>query len=587
MPQTEGVATMKTAAKPKNKLIVHPKPTAIVVKQLYGTAFRCGEPECGRPLYRVNDETGETVLNSQVAHIHARSEGGPRWKEGMSAEENRSPDNLMPLCFEHAFEIDQSEKDYPAELLFGWKKDQLAECRELQKSWTLTDDEADEVRRRSFDSREQGHATASAHAVMQAIKEVGVLIELAQSLRRFPAGIAAEWRSRLAQANATSFMYDAGTGERLLVDLSRGERRDLSTRLRQALADACAGLESQVATVKGLALAISIETALAPWCSWLRLATDDVMHASARWPANGAEDDTQLRDALENLERSSLALGKKARGEEAEQPPEVTKTDVSAPQETDSQRRGREHREVLDAARPWSRVDHLDFDVAVYDALLKASTYAAGLPTIPTLMSLDLEATARLAARVARNADEETQLALVAQARGLSPLAVASALLWNIAQVAEDASVTTVQVSATEALMELLRDESWSTVTVWEDNAMHGRRLLGLTEYLVGSDHVRTRIRDALEADSSLIRPMLVALAQWGESRDSETFTELLGLICSIRDLPEWLPTSSIVAAIENEMPEVKPRRDDDGADPDPERLAGQLLHLAGRDQGI
>lgn len=46
VPQTEGVATKKTAAKPNKKLIVHPKPTTTVVKQLYGTAFRCGEPEC-------------------------------------------------------------------------------------------------------------------------------------------------------------------------------------------------------------------------------------------------------------------------------------------------------------------------------------------------------------------------------------------------------------------------------------------------------------------------------------------------------------------------------------------------------------
>jgi hypothetical protein len=34
VPQTEGVATKKTAAKPNKKLIVHPKPTTTVVKQL-------------------------------------------------------------------------------------------------------------------------------------------------------------------------------------------------------------------------------------------------------------------------------------------------------------------------------------------------------------------------------------------------------------------------------------------------------------------------------------------------------------------------------------------------------------------------
>jgi len=78
---------------------------------------------------------------------------------------------------------------------------------------------------------------------------------------------------------------------------------------------------------------------------------------------------------------------------------------------------------------------------------------------------------------------------------------------------------------------------------------------------------------------------MLVALAQWGETRDFETFTEVLGLTCSIRELPKWLPTNSMVSAIEREMPDVKPSRDDDWGDPDPKRLAGQLLHLAGREK--
>ncbi len=46
---------------------------------------------CPQPLYRVS-ESGERVLNSRVAHIHARSEGGPRWNPTMTAEENRAYD---------------------------------------------------------------------------------------------------------------------------------------------------------------------------------------------------------------------------------------------------------------------------------------------------------------------------------------------------------------------------------------------------------------------------------------------------------------------------------------------------------------
>ena len=65
----------------KRKPIVHKKPLPATVRQLYGTAFRCGKPDCGRPLYKLNDETGEVVLNSHVAHLCARSEGGPRWNQ--------------------------------------------------------------------------------------------------------------------------------------------------------------------------------------------------------------------------------------------------------------------------------------------------------------------------------------------------------------------------------------------------------------------------------------------------------------------------------------------------------------------------
>ncbi|WP_146060353.1 hypothetical protein [Amycolatopsis sp. CA-128772] len=59
--------------KGKRKPIVHRKPVLATVRQLYGTAFRCGKPDCGKPLYKMNDETGETLLNSRVSHICAEA----------------------------------------------------------------------------------------------------------------------------------------------------------------------------------------------------------------------------------------------------------------------------------------------------------------------------------------------------------------------------------------------------------------------------------------------------------------------------------------------------------------------------------
>lgn len=579
MPQTGLVAT-------KNTGIVHPKPTLTVIKQLYGTAFRCGEPECRRPLYRVNDDTGDTILNSEVAHIHARSEGGPRWKEGMTADENRSPDNLIPLCFEHAWEIDTSEDDYPADLLRSWKAAQLAECIALQKSWSLTDAEAEEIEQRSFEAREHGHAAASAATIMQAITEAGVLRELARNLRRGPSAIASEWRQRHRHANASSLIYDAQTGERLEVELSFGERRELAARLSQELTTACAALETQAAKVKGLALALSVDSALAPWCVWLERAVDEVVLASGRWPAGGAEDDDTLGTALENLRTASLLLGRKSRGEEVSQPPEVLPEAATEPAESETQRRAREHRAVLEAARPWSRVDHLAYDADVYRRLLKATSYAKDLPPLMHLLPWGLDATARLAARVARNADDTTLLALVEEATMLAPMSVASAMLWNLHQVADDSSRADVGQRASAGLIKLLEDETWQEHQVWEENQFHCRHLLMLCEHFVGTDHVDARLRTALDADPTLIRPMLVGLAQWGESRDFDDFSVVVGLTCGIRDIPSWLPHDALAKAIHTQMPGVVPGDDLDGSEPDPERLAAQLLYRGNPEEG-
>lgn len=123
----------------------HPPPSPATFKQLYGTAFRCGKPGCREPLYRVNSDTGETILNSNVAHIHARRKGGARWKSGMTAEENRSIDNLLPLCEANAREIDVTPDHYPAWLLREWKQAQLAEFARCQQGWDLSDAQANEI----------------------------------------------------------------------------------------------------------------------------------------------------------------------------------------------------------------------------------------------------------------------------------------------------------------------------------------------------------------------------------------------------------------------------------------------------------
>lgn len=132
-------------------MIEHPAPTDATIKKLYGTALCCGYPECGQPLFRVSGLTGERVLNSRVAHIHARSENGPRWDPRMTGAENRGYGNLILLCEQHASEIDVTPDRFPPGLLREWKRRAVAGAeRAAPGPPALNDREACEVLRGTF-----------------------------------------------------------------------------------------------------------------------------------------------------------------------------------------------------------------------------------------------------------------------------------------------------------------------------------------------------------------------------------------------------------------------------------------------------
>jgi hypothetical protein len=98
-------------------------------------------------LYREDEFTGAWVLNSRICHIHARSEGGPRWDPAQSEDENRAAENLVLMCLEHASAIDErdSVSAYPAELLRNWKNEQIQDYQQRIAGWPLTTAMADEA----------------------------------------------------------------------------------------------------------------------------------------------------------------------------------------------------------------------------------------------------------------------------------------------------------------------------------------------------------------------------------------------------------------------------------------------------------
>ena len=127
--------------------IEHKEPTAATAKLLYGTAFICAFPECSQPLFRLDADGSARHLNSHICHIAARREGGPRWDPDMSEGENRSDENLVLMCLPHAMEIDGPSwpDKYPTHLLRDWKKGQLELTERVQRTWPLSDAEAEEV----------------------------------------------------------------------------------------------------------------------------------------------------------------------------------------------------------------------------------------------------------------------------------------------------------------------------------------------------------------------------------------------------------------------------------------------------------
>lgn len=127
----------------------HPVPTVAVIKELYGTSSTCSSPGCPEPLYRKLSD-GSRVLNSRVAHIVARSEGGPRWRADQSEAENRSIENLVLLCIPHASEVDDPNQlhRFDEATLRGWKQQNLGHDTGL----SISDEEARSVANESFSS---------------------------------------------------------------------------------------------------------------------------------------------------------------------------------------------------------------------------------------------------------------------------------------------------------------------------------------------------------------------------------------------------------------------------------------------------
>lgn len=82
----------------------------------------CYFPGCEREILTL--ESGEPLVDVQIAHIAAAEPAGPRFDASMTDEERRSIDNLILLCQAHHNLVDKVRPDdFPVDTLRRWKSD--------------------------------------------------------------------------------------------------------------------------------------------------------------------------------------------------------------------------------------------------------------------------------------------------------------------------------------------------------------------------------------------------------------------------------------------------------------------------------
>ena len=85
------------------------------------SANRCAYPGCGRELTFADNGNGAQSAVSEIAHIVAESDQGPRGGYPLPKVERDTYSNLILLCTEHHKIVDDHPDTYPVEMLRRWK----------------------------------------------------------------------------------------------------------------------------------------------------------------------------------------------------------------------------------------------------------------------------------------------------------------------------------------------------------------------------------------------------------------------------------------------------------------------------------
>jgi hypothetical protein len=258
------------------------------------------------------------------------------------------------------------------------------------------------------------------------------------------------------------------------------------------------------------------------------------------WRAGPDPDgDSAFDVALADLSRSVNDLVRASRGEQVEVPePPLA---ISKNNDVDPLA---EHRDLLDQARPFSRVGHRPYHPELRERVAEATRQAAAMPLTLSFLSIDLDTTARLAVAVAANASEDEQLDLVERDRQRLPICAAAALLQATTFRGDGQNVAAT--AAREQLRRLFRETDWSNAASWVGNDINGRPMMQAFARVTSDEEVCARLAQVLEADPDLLATLIVSCAGWIEEHDTQT-----GLVRFDRNYdepPPWLPIEALKA---------------------------------------
>jgi len=324
-----------------------------------------------------------------------------------------------------------------------------------------------------------------------------------------------------------------------------------------------------------------------PWCDWLARATEELVAAASTWPWRPPfEDDGRLGDAASDVRSAAEALAAALRGENPHPPPAAPTPAIDATSAADSAAADAlaRHNELLERARPWGRVKTRPYDAALRAELVKAAEEAAAVPPVWATSAFGLDATAGLAAVVARNATDNQVAALIEEDRSHRPLVVAAALLVELWRVMEDQGRNELAGQARDGFVEEVTGHNWASENDWAGNDVCGTRIFNPWWFFVSADAPKHALSVALDAAPERLDDVVLGCAGWVQRESSQDGS--LTLARSYRELSPWFPTDSVVRAAAIRYPHVTATTSsyDDGAvdgTPEVEHLLGHILRMA------